>query len=65
VTCDNTLRAITCARQDERMDRDEGDEVVATARLRAALIDHIEAVEQPPDEVSERARDAYERRGQT
>jgi hypothetical protein len=60
VTCGNTLRAITCARQDERMEREQGDEVVATARLRAALIDHILATEAPPPELGQAVREMYD-----
>ncbi|MFI7470518.1 hypothetical protein [Nonomuraea sp. NPDC049646] len=41
------------------MDRDEVDERMAAERLRAALVEHIMAVEQPPEEVSERVRDMY------
>ncbi|MEV0993399.1 hypothetical protein [Nonomuraea sp. NPDC050202] len=42
------------------MDQQEGDEIVAGARLRAALVGHIEDTEPVPDEVSERARALYD-----
>ncbi|WP_263657370.1 hypothetical protein [Nonomuraea gerenzanensis] len=44
------------------MDQREGDEIVATARLRAALVDHIEEAERPPRDLSEAVRLMYEDR---
>jgi hypothetical protein len=39
---------------------EQGDEVVAMARLRAALIDHILATEAPPPELGEAVRLMYD-----
>lgn len=42
------------------MDPREVDERMAAERLRAALVDHIEAVEEMPPEVSERVRRLFD-----
>lgn len=42
------------------MEPHEIEQRLAVVRLQAALVDHILAVETPPDEVSEQARELYE-----
>jgi hypothetical protein len=58
-TWSDTQQAITWSGDDGRVDRDEVDERMATERLRAALVDHIQASEEMPPEVSERVREMY------
>lgn len=47
------------------MEPREVEQRLATVRLHAALVDHVLAVEEMPDEVSEHARALYDQRGQT
>ncbi|MBB6556120.1 hypothetical protein [Nonomuraea rubra] len=41
------------------MDQQQADELMAGARLRAALVDHIQETEPVPPEVSEAVRELY------
>ena len=44
------------------MDAEEMDEAMAQVRLRAALEEHIEASEEVPEEVRQRAQEAFRKR---
>lgn len=54
------LRAITDRGEDGRMAPGEVEERMAAARLWDALVAHVEAVEEPPTEVSEAVRRMFE-----